>query len=232
MTEGIILLSGGLDSTTLAAWIVETQVVDHLVPISFIYGQKHTRELKAAEAVADYYQLPKPVVYDLTKVFQGSKSTLIDRTLQTPQMTYQELSEQSGVSPTYVPYRNGTFLSIAAVAAVILKSSLIFCGVHAEDARNWAYPDCTPEFIGGMMNAIYVGTYHQVRLEAPFQYLMKKDIVKLGLSINAPYHLSWSCYEGRAEACGLCPTCVERLEAFRVNEATDPIKYKTQLSFL
>jgi 7-cyano-7-deazaguanine synthase len=97
--------------------------------------------------------------------------------------------------------------------------------VHAEDARGWAYPDCTPEFIGAMQNAIYVGTYFKVRLIAPFQYMMKHEIIATGLRLGAPYHLTLSCYEGTSPACGRCPTCVSRLEAFRVNGVSDPIEY-------
>jgi 7-cyano-7-deazaguanine synthase len=125
-----------------------------------------------------------------------------------------------------VPYRNGTFLSHAASLALEIEADMIYAGMHAEDAHNWAYPDCTPEFIGAMQNAIYIGTYYKVRLVAPFTYKSKADIVELGIKLGAPLHLTWSCYEGGAVACGICPTCIGRLEAFRSLGQTDPIEYE------
>lgn len=228
MSHGLVLLSGGLDSTTLLAWIIKNRVVDHITPITFFYGQKHERELGACRDVCKFFNLSTPIQINLAIAFIGSRSALVEGPLSPlmPHLSYEELQKTEGVSPTYVPFRNGAFLSLAAVQALIIGADTIFCGIHAEDARNWAYPDCTPEFIGGMMNAIYIGTYYKVRLQAPFQYFMKKDIVELGLSIDVPYEITWSCYEGREKACGVCPTCVERLKAFSANLAVDPIHYE------
>src|SRR5262245_9556666 len=139
----------------------------------------------------------------------------MDHEAEMPHVTYEELQKAEGPSPTYVPYRNGSFLSLAASGALDMGADTIYAGMHGEDAHNWAYPDCTPEFIGAMQNAIYIGTYYKVRLVCPFTYMTKADIIKLGLDLLAPLHLTMSCYEGRDPACGVCPTCIARLEAFK-----------------
>lgn len=97
-----------------------------------------------------------------------------------------------------------------------------------DDGANWAYPDCTPEFNGSMASAIYIGTYHKVRLLTPLQWLTKTDVIVLGRAIDAPLHLTYSCYEGRLEHCGLCPTCVNRIEAFKRSGFNDPTHYEKE----
>lgn len=219
----VVLSSGGVDSTV--ALELAMQVSDKVETISFSYGQRHSQEIEAARRVAAHYgtkhlTLPVPI-------FPG-ESVLKNPDAEMPHLTYEEIEKSEGPSPTYVPFRNGTFLSIAAGYALDLGADTLWCGMHAEDARGWAYPDCTPEFIGAMQNAIYVGTYHKVRLLAPFTYAKKEEIVSLGLKDNVPFHLTWSCYEGGGIACGECPTCVSRLEAFSRNGMVDPIAYKTR----
>lgn len=222
MSDAIVLLSGGLDSTTVAA-MVDRQDHGSVLSLSFYYSQRHRGEIDAAKRVADHFGMDHKVLY----ISLGSgDSVLMNHDSDMPHMTYEEIEQSEGVSPTYVPYRNGTFLSHAASVAVASGFDTIYAGVHAEDARGWAYPDCTPEFIGAMQNAIYVGTYHKVRLVAPLQYLMKKEIVAKGLELGAPLHLTLSCYEGTVPACGKCPTCVSRLEAFLANGVRDPIPYE------
>lgn len=222
MGRAIVLLSGGLDSTTALALALVERVPSEIICLSFLYGQKHELEAEAALKVAQHYGVEfNSLIISLPK----GESVLMDHDATMPQMTYEELSRSQGPSPTYVPFRNGTMLSHAAAYAIDRGAEEIWAGMHAEDARGWAYPDCTPEFIGAMQNAIYVGTYHEVRLVAPFTYSTKADIVRLGINMEAPYHLTHSCYEGQRVACGRCPTCIGRLEAFRSNEAKDPITY-------
>lgn len=114
---------------------------------------------------------------------------------------------------------------IAGMAAVDSEAEAVYCGVHAEDAQNWAYPDCTPEFIGGMANAIYVGTYHKIRLMAPLQYMKKHEVVSAGQRLGVPWKDTWSCYEGGEDHCGVCPTCRARQEAFNLAYVLDPTTY-------
>jgi len=235
VAKAVVLLSGGLDSATvLGSLIANGTDPGDITTISFDYGQKHKmREVMAAYMINNYYHVEshRKISID-TKVFQGAKSTLVGEMLPNPHMTYKEIEESFGVSPTYVPFRNAIFLSIASAVALTVDAEYVYSGIHAEDARNWAYPDCTPEFVGSMGSAIYIGTYHKVRLITPFSWWMKWEIVKLGLEIGVPYHLTWTCYEGSSlsmPACGRCPSCVERRHAFSINGAEDPIKYKENL---
>lgn len=221
MSKAVVLHSGGIDSTVVLAQVLEQQETE-VTTISFRYGQLHANmELTAAFNIGEYYGIEHRIIN--VPLFRG-KSALMG-VAEMPRMTYEELAHAEGPSPTYVPFRNGTFMSLAAAFALEVEAEMIYTGVHAEDARNWAYPDCTPEFVGAMANAIYVGTYHKVRLAAPLQYMQKWEIVEKGLKLKVPFQLTVSCYEGGLVACGKCPTCVARLSAFEINEADDPIEY-------
>jgi 7-cyano-7-deazaguanine synthase len=219
MTKALVLLSGGIDSTTCAAIAFEEH--DEVQGVSFIYGQKHDREVWAAREVAEHYDMKHEII-QLPNVFKGSGSTLIDVDKPNPECSYDEIT---GVSPTYVPFRNGILTSYAAAVALTKQCDFVYFGAHSEDAANWAYPDCTPEFIGAMAAAIYVGTYHKVRLLTPLQWMDKKDVVLTGMHLEAPYELTWSCYNGTEVACGVCPTCRSRREAFTLNGYKDPVPY-------
>lgn len=223
MSKSIVLHSGGLDSTTVLAEVCQVEDPTNIYAVSFNYGQKHAnRELTAAHEIREWFGCQGHVI--AVPIPKGESALM--GTAEMPHLTYEELAQSAGPSITYVPFRNGTFLSLSAALALDIGADIIYTGVHAEDARNWAYPDCTPEFVGAMANAIYVGTYHQVRLAAPLQYATKADIVKRALDANAPIHLTVSCYEGGQVACGRCPTCVARLAAFADNNVQDPIEYE------
>jgi 7-cyano-7-deazaguanine synthase len=219
-------LSGGLDSTTCAAIATRDHGFGNVHGVSFIYGQKHDKEVVAAANVAEYFRMPHEVI-QLPNVFKGSGSTLIDADKDNPECSYDEIE---GISPTYVPFRNGILVSYAAAVALTKGCDLVYFGAHSEDAANWAYPDCTPEFIGTMAAALYVGTYHKVRLIAPLQWMDKRDVVQVGLNLNAPYNMTWSCYNGRELACGVCPTCISRREAFTYWGSKDPIQYADEVA--
>jgi 7-cyano-7-deazaguanine synthase len=227
MTKGVILLSGGLDSSALLAYVLSTRVAaEDLIALSLKYGQKHGgQEIPAAWFICKHYGVrDHRILHVESHLFDGAQSTLVGEMLPNPHMTYQEIAQSDpGPSPTYVPFRNGIFISMATALALSIGAEEIYMGVHAEDARNWAYPDCTPEFTGAMANALYVGTYHKVRLVTPFSWMMKKEIVKLGLDLKVPYELTWTCYEGESAPCLKCPSCIERIEAFRANGAVDPL---------
>ncbi len=228
--KALVLLSGGLDSTVALAEAYKMHQGD-VASISFLYGQKHPTEINAAHAVSDYYGIKHRVI-ELPPVFGGTGSVLIDENEEEmPQASYEELGDEFGVSPTYVPYRNGNLLSMATAVALVEEASEVWAGMHAEDAHNWAYPDCTPEFLGAMANAIYVGSYHQVRLITPHMWRTKADVVQAGLEIEAPLELTWSCYEGRNQACGVCPTCVGRIQAFAKVGVQDPVSYEIEIDW-
>lgn len=226
--KSIALLSGGLDSTVLTTSLCQIYEPQNVMAVSIRYGQRHTVEVKHAIQIARYLKCDFQVM-DLPDFIlnrSDSQSVLTQPDLEMPHLTYKELQQQVGPSSTYVPFRNGLFVSIATAVALQTGAEEVAIASHAEDARNWAYPDCTPEFNGAMAAAVYIGTYNKTRLVTPFQWMMKHDIVRLGLQIGAPFHLTWSCYEGRSKACGVCPTCIERIHAFEVNGVQDPIEYE------
>ena len=229
MTKAVALLSGGMDSTVALAIALDSIPPTDVLALSVLYGQKHAVEVEAAQEVSHHYEVTHNVV-ELPPVFGmwGGKedSTVLAGGPPQPHFTYKEIATAEGPSPTVVPYRNGVLLSIAATVAAQVGANWIYAGMHAEDARNWAYPDCTPEFIGAMANAIRVGTYDKVRLVTPLQWAMKADVVAIGLKLSVPFHLTHSCYDGKKPACGRCPTCIERLQAFEANDIEDPIAYE------
>lgn len=228
--EAVVLLSGGIDSTTCLAMATDKWGVGgggegsrgKVHAISFSYGQKHSAELRAAARVAEDQDVTHEIV-ELPRMFGEAGSTLVEGGAPNPRGTYESLPE--GVSPTYVPYRNGTLLSLGAVRAASLGAGELWFGAHSEDAERWAYPDCTPEFIGATACAIWVGTYHKVRLVTPLEWLTKREVVARGLELGAPYGLTLSCYNGTVPACGECPTCLSRLSAFYSLGQRDPIPY-------
>lgn len=220
MPKAYVLLSGGIDSSTCLAQAVLDW--DGLVcGVSFHYGQRHFKEIEHAQKVADALDCAF-----ITKDISGivGKGGLTDNSLVIPPKSYDELDP--GVSPTYVPFRNGTLLScITSLASTDPECEAVYFGAHADDAANWAYPDCTPEFIGGMANAIYIGTYHKIRLYTPLIFLNKAQIVARGRTLGTPYELTWSCYEGGELHCGVCPTCRSRREGFDLAGVEDPTEY-------
>lgn len=222
--RAIVVFSGGMDSSTLLALAAERHGPHNITAVSFDYGQRHKTELECAADLAQYYQVREYIVMSISL---GHSGPLMDANMAMPHLTYQEIQDSEGPSPTYVPYRNGTFLSHAASLALDprVRAKLIYAGMHAEDAANFAYPDCTPEFVGAMQNAIYVGTYHEVRLLVPFQYKTKAEVVRVGLGLSVPFEKTHSCYEGTRPACGKCPTCIGRLEAFKEVGINDPLPY-------
>lgn len=221
--NALVLLSGGIDSTVCASLACEAYGPGETAGLTILYGQKHAREAGAASLVAERLGLASHEFIELpAEVFAGGGSTLIERELDIPDGPYP--GDQGPVS-TYVPFRNGALISIATAVAMRTGVEALYFGAHAEDATRWAYPDCTPEFLGAMKNAVWTGTYHKVRLVTPLEWMTKRDIVRRGIDLGAPFELTWSCYRGGEEACGVCATCLSRLEAFAANGAVDPIRY-------
>jgi 7-cyano-7-deazaguanine synthase len=224
MKKMVVLLSGGLDSTTLLAW---AKALDYeVVPVSFDYGQRHAKELTAALEVALYYGITEVKKFNLGRLFTDNPSNPLTGGGPMPTGTYEELIEKTGVAETYVPYRNGIFLSIAAAHALNVGADAVAYAAHATDSRGGAYPDCTETFVAYQRSAIFAGTGQKVTLTAPFVKLTKAEVVKMGMDFEAPFHLTWSCYEGDIDPCGKCPTCLERAAAFKANGIDDPILVK------
>jgi 7-cyano-7-deazaguanine synthase len=210
----VLILSGGLDSTTLLyKLIADGYQVD---TITFDYGQRHKREIDSARKIAAIKGVSHRVV-DLGAItpLLGDSALLGGKDI--PSCHYTEEAARQ----TVVPNRNMIMLSIAAGYAEAMKISEVFYAAHAGD---WAiYPDCRTSFIDAMRAAIRLATaWNPVELKAPFAGITKAEIVKLGLDLKVPYELTWSCYQGCDEPCGVCPTCIERAEAFAANGIKDP----------
>ncbi|MDR1700843.1 MAG: 7-cyano-7-deazaguanine synthase QueC [Lachnoclostridium sp.] len=225
----LVLSSGGIDSTTCLGLAVNQYGKDNVAALSLQYGQKHVKEIRAAEKISSFYDI-KHIVSDLSSLFTYSNSALLRHSSDDiPKDSYENQQENSQEKPipTYVPFRNGLFLSAAAGIALSLNYDIIYYGAHTDDSAGNVYPDCSKEFTQAMSTAIYEGSGHLVTVEAPFIRSQKADIVKAGLSLNVPYELTWSCYEGEEIPCGVCGTCIDRINAFKKNGVNDPLPYKT-----
>ncbi len=230
-TKAIVLLSGGVDSTTCLGIAVDRLGSDNVLAVSARYGQKHSREMKCSDNLAAYYKVRHEYL-DLSDIFKYSNCSLLSHsTEEVPEGTYAEQQKSSGqdMVSTFVPFRNGVLLScVAALAQSLFPDDTIgiYIGIHADDAAGNAYADCSLDFSEAMANAINIGTYNKIGLIAPLVNMNKAEVVKTGLELKVPYHLTTSCYNGRDKACGRCGTCIDRINAFRANNAIDPIEYE------
>jgi 7-cyano-7-deazaguanine synthase len=237
-TLGYVLLSGGIDSSTALTFAIRQVGQRNVRCVSIDYGQRHLKEIHHAKMVANYYGRP----HEMLSIEGMPKAMLTDSSVEIPNASYADLPH--GISPTYVPFRNGQLLSkVAGHIQGLLQfqqnhkstpelnsnhfdDAIIYFGAHAEDAANWAYPDCTPEFVGAMANAIFIGTYQKVRLVTPWLHSTKDEIITYGGMHGTPYYLTWSCYAGGTLHCGVCPTCRARKEAFeKAAVMPDPTEY-------
>ena len=226
--RALVLFSGGLDSTTALAMAIDKYGKDNVIALSISYGQKHKKEIEASNKIAKYYGI-EHIYLDLTKIFEYSNCSLLEKNnMDIPNGEYSEQLKENGgdTLSTYVPFRNGLFLSSAASIALSKNCDIIYYGAHSDDAALNAYPDCSKEFDDAINKAIYVGSGNKVRVEGPFVNLHKSDIVKIGTKLNVPYELTWSCYNGNDKACGKCGTCLDRIKAFEANGLKDPIEYE------
>ena len=222
--RALVLFSGGLDSTTCLAMAVKKFGSENVTALSIFYGQKHKKEIEAAQNIAKYYGV-ELITLDLGKIFSYSDCSLLEGSAnEIPEGSYEEQLKETNGSPvsTYVPFRNGLFLSSAASIALSKNCSVIYYGVHSDDAAGNAYPDCSVDFNEAMGRAIYLGSGNELTIEAPFVSLSKADVVKKGLELGVPYELTWSCYAGDDKPCGKCGTCIDRQKAFAENGIADP----------
>ena len=213
----VVLFSGGIDSTTLLYQLGAEGVV--VYPIIFFYGQRHSKELLAARETCKKLGIGLEEV-NLEALGRLAPSALTEEGIEVPRVGYSEGSMRN----TYVPNRNMVFLSFAASYAIGKGIRSICYAAHGGDHA--LYPDCRPEFISAMEEAIRLCSYDEVGLEVPYIYWNKADIVRRGVELGVDYSLTWSCYQGGDLACGKCGTCVERLEAFAEVGIKDPIVYE------
>jgi 7-cyano-7-deazaguanine synthase len=223
--KALVLLSGGVDSTTCLGLAVNQYGSENVTALSIAYGQKHQKEIQAAQNIAAHYQV-ELLNLDLAKIFEHSNAALMTHSKnEIPKESYAKQLEQLGGKPvsTYVPFRNGLFLSSAASIALSKDCGVIYYGPHRDDAAGSAYPDCSEAFNSAMNQAIFIGSGEQLKVEAPLISMTKAQVVKTGLDLKVPYALTWSCYEGTEKPCGKCGTCLDRIAAFEKNGAKDPL---------
>jgi 7-cyano-7-deazaguanine synthase len=218
----IAVVSGGLDSTTMAYWLRAQGYA--VMAISFDYGQRHRKELAFAEQMAADLSAPWTLIdlhtAGLTSILSGS--ALTDETVTVPDGHYADESMQI----TVVPNRNAIMLSIACALAVTREAGAVAFGAHAGD--HFIYPDCRPEFVRAFERMVNLAVEGLASIEilAPLLAMTKADIVKLGDELGVPVERTWSCYKGGALHCGTCGTCFERREAFALARVADPTPYE------
>jgi 7-cyano-7-deazaguanine synthase len=220
--RAVVCLSGGMDSCVCAALAARDYEV---YAIHFSYGQRtEARELHSAQEIARLVGVREllPLKIDLFRRIGGS--ALTDHAIAVPEAAANEAGIGSEVPVTYVPFRNAHFLSAAVSWAEVLGAKTVLIGAVEQDSSG--YPDCRPAYYDAFNQLIRMGTKEgDIRVETPLIAMRKREIVRLGVELGAPFHVSWSCYSGETEACGVCESCALRLRAFREAGAVDPIPY-------
>ena len=221
----VVLLSGGLDSTTVLAAALSDGF--DVIALTIDYGQKHRREIQAAKSIVDHFNVREHrlVRLDLTSI---GGSALTDQSISIPKKREEE-EIGSGIPATYVPARNTIFLSYALGLAEATGSAAIYIAANAIDYSG--YPDCRPEFYEAFREVARLGTKRgvegdNIEIRTPLISMSKADIVQLGQRLGVPWRLTWSCYEGGAKACGVCDSCQLRLKGFREAGIHDPVPYE------
>jgi 7-cyano-7-deazaguanine synthase len=225
--KAVIALSGGMDScvTTAIAYLE----YDELFAFHANYGQRTLkRELQAFNEVADYFNIKEKLTVDFTHLTQIGGSSLTDKNIKVGKA---DLSNKE-IPTSYVPFRNANILSACASWAEVIKAEAVFIGAVYEDSSG--YPDCRPEFYKAFEKVIDIGTKPgtKIKIITPVIYLSKDEIVKKGIELNAPFHLTWSCYQDEEAACGVCDSCALRLRAFQKAGVEDPINYREIPNYL
>jgi len=221
MKKAVIALSGGMDSCVTAA--IAKQQYDELYAFHANYGQRTLkRELKAFNDVADYFGIKKKLVVDFTHLVEIGGSSLTDKNIEVTQANFSNKE----IPSSYVPFRNSNILSACVSWAEVINAEAIFIGAVYEDSSG--YPDCRPEYFSAFEKMVDLGTKPEtkIRIITPVINFSKKEIVKKGIKLNAPFHLTWSCYKDEETACGVCDSCALRLRGFQKAGIEDSIPYK------
>ncbi len=219
MVRGVLILSGGVDSSTLLFYLINRDYEVHA--LTFYYGQKHLKEIEYAKRIVEYAKEIGKIthrVVDISSIHDLISTGALTGDEPIPKTFYTEETQKI----TIVPNRNMILLSIAAGYAIKIGAKEVFYAAHRSDYS--IYPDCRKEFVKAIDTAVYLGNlWTPVEIRAPFIDMTKAEIVSLGLKLGVPYQLTWSCYEGRERPCLSCGTCLERTEAFLLNNVRDPL---------
>ena len=218
--KAIVLVSGGMDSCVTAALANEEN--DELAFLHISYGQRtEARERKSFNDIADFYGVEKRLDISIEHLAKIGGSSLTDNNIA---VTEADL-ENKEIPSSYVPFRNANMLSIAVSWAEMVGANAIYIGAVAEDSSG--YPDCRPEFYEAFQKTIDAGTKPEthIKIRTPIIHLSKAEIVKKGIELGAPLHLTWSCYRSEDLACGTCDSCALRLRGFEQAGEKDPITY-------
>ena len=218
--KAVCILSGGMDST-LASYMAKNEGYD-IIAVHFNYGQRtEQKELESFRNICDKLGVDEKYEIDIPFFSQIGASALTDKSIDVPIGGIED-----GVPITYVPFRNGIFLSIATAIAEKSGATALYIGVVQEDSSG--YPDCTDSFISKMQSAMNQGTKKETNLEikTPLVHLLKEQIVQKSIELNIPLELTWSCYQNEDKACGVCDSCRLRLKGFKKSNIKDKIEYK------
>jgi 7-cyano-7-deazaguanine synthase len=222
----VVLVSGGMDSCVIAA--IANSLGYELAFLHLNYGQRtEKRELKAFNDIADFYNVKKRLVISVEHLKLIGGSSLTDENIPVEKADLK----RTGIPTSYVPFRNANMLSIAVSWAEVIGATKIFIGAVEEDSSG--YPDCRKEFYNAFNEVIRLGTKagvegRPIRIVTPIIDMKKWEIVKKGIELGAPLHLTWSCYQREDIACGVCDSCALRLRGFQLAGVDDPIPYETK----
>jgi len=223
--KAVVLLSGGMDSCVCAAIAIQAHEAEHVALLHAGYGQRtQKRERQAFESIADFYHVHQRLVVQLDHFRAIGGSALTDGNIAVPEHQHIPDSPSANEIPvTYVPFRNAHFLSVAVSWAEVIGARSIYIGAVAEDSSG--YPDCRPEYYRVFQELIRVGTRPETNIEiaTPVIALKKSEIIRKGIELGAPLHLTWSCYQSEDVPCGVCDSCLLRLRAFAEADLSDPI---------
>lgn len=217
MTHTVVILSGGLDSTTLLYEVVNEVGPKEVAALTFDYGQSHRIEIEQARKTTQRLGILHQIV-PIPALNTLAPSALTREAISVPLGHY----EADSMRETVVPNRNMVLLALGASYAISLNAERLSYGAHAGD--HTIYPDCRPPFVDAMRRALAVCDWHPVTLDAPYLHLTKGDILRRGLSLGVDYALTWTCYQPGPIPCGKCGSCTERAEAFAENTTPDPLE--------
>jgi len=229
----VVAVSGGMDSCVTAAIANEKY---RLAFAHINYGQRtEKRELKAFKDIADYFKVEERLIVDYSHLSKIGGSSLTDKNIDVTKADLENkkyLPAGRQVPTSYVPFRNANILSACVSWAEVLNAKAVFIGAVYEDSSG--YPDCRPEFFSAFEKMVELGTKPEtkIKIETPVIRLSKAEIIKKGIALNAPLHLTWSCYQNEDKACGVCDSCALRLRGFQLAGVEDPIPYVTRPDYI